>query len=82
MGSHSKTKLNANRNRRISIKKLTPSLKEINQRAAGIDVGSTEHYAAVPAECCQNNVKCFGTFTADLQELADWFNELSTGTRN
>ena len=47
----------------------------INPNAAGIDLGSREHWVAVPADRAQQNVRCFGTFTSDLEALADWLKE-------
>jgi transposase len=47
----------------------------INPNAAGIDIGSREHWACVPAGRTEKNVRPFGTFTADLEALADWFEE-------
>ena len=44
----------------------------VNPNAAGIDVGSREHWACVPAG---GPVRPFGTFTSDLEALADWFQE-------
>ena len=44
----------------------------INPNAAGVDLGSREHWVAVPADRAQQNVRCFGTFTSDLEALADW----------
>ncbi len=40
--------------------------------AAGIDVGSTAHFVAVPEGCDENNVREFSSFTTDLYALADW----------
>ncbi len=40
--------------------------------AAGLDIGSGEIYAWVPPDRARDNVKAFGTFTADLNALADW----------
>ncbi len=41
--------------------------------AAGIDVGATEVYAAVPADRdLERPVRCFPAFTEDLHALADW----------
>ena len=44
----------------------------INPNAAGVDLGSREHWVAVPADRAQQNVRCFGTFTSDLEAPADW----------
>ena len=49
----------------------------INPNAAGIDIGSREHWACVPAGRTEKPVRPFGTFTADLEALADWFQECS-----
>lgn len=40
--------------------------------AAGIDVGSAEHYVAVPPDRCEQPVRAFQSFTEDLIALADW----------
>jgi len=40
--------------------------------AAGLDIGSREIYACVPPDRAENNVQAFGTFTPDLNRLADW----------
>jgi transposase len=40
--------------------------------AAGLDIGSCEIYACVPPDRVEENVKVFGTFTADLNALADY----------
>lgn len=51
---------------------LPQSLRKVNLNAAGIDVGATQHYVAVPEGRDPAGVRCFGTFTADLTALADW----------
>jgi transposase len=51
------------------------SLPRINPHAAGIDVGSVEHWVCVPEDSVpegQNNVRSFGGFTADLDQLVEW----------
>lgn len=40
--------------------------------AAGIDIGEAEHWVAVPPDRSPQPVRRFGTFTADLEALADW----------
>lgn len=40
--------------------------------AAGIDVGSSSHYVAVPSDRDENPVREFKSFTADLEQLSDW----------
>ena len=43
-----------------------------NPHAAGIDIGEAEHWVAVPPDRAPQPVRRFGTFTADLDALADW----------
>ena len=51
----------------------TPALLErINHDVAGIDLGSAEHFAAVPPDRDPNPVQSFPTFTHGLHRLADW----------
>jgi len=49
-----------------------PSLECIEPNAAGIDVGATEIYVAVPPDRDPNPVRSFQTFTGDLEALAAW----------
>jgi transposase len=44
----------------------------INPNAAGLDIGSEEIWACVPANRAEQPVRKFGTYTPDLQALADW----------
>jgi transposase len=49
--------------------------------AAAIDIGATMHVAAVgPNEDPEGAVRSFGTFTGDLQRLADWFEHCGVRT--
>ncbi len=52
--------------------KSEASLAVVHPQAAGLDIGSDEIWAAVPAECDPEPVRQFGTFTPDLLALADW----------
>ena len=47
-------------------------LKVIHPNAAGLDIGSAEIWAAVAPDRTAEPVRKFGTFTPDLQALADW----------
>ena len=53
---------------KVVIEKRVP----VHPRAAGIDVGATEHWVAVPTECNQEPVRRFGAFSDDLRAIADW----------
>lgn len=44
----------------------------VHPNAAGIDVGSQVHYAAVPPDRAAEPVRSFGAFTCHLYELAGW----------
>jgi transposase len=52
----------------------------INEKAAGIDIGSRFHVVAVPPDLCNEPVQTFQAFTADLQRMADWLVELGIKT--
>src|SRR5579871_47321 len=60
--------------------KTAPALPVLNPHAAGIDIGATEIFVAVPSECCASPVRHYATFTADLQVLADWLAECQIQT--
>lgn len=47
----------------------------VNPNAAGIDISVKEHVVALPEGRCANRVKCFGSMTYDLVELAAWLKE-------
>ena len=59
--------------------KVSRGLTVLNADAAGIDVGASEHYVAVPAERDEQAVRRFGAFTEDLHKLAQWL--LQCGVR-
>ena len=50
-------------------------LSHLNLNAAGIDVGASSHYVAVPADRSEQPVQEFQAFTSDLYRLADWLAE-------
>ncbi len=50
---------------------LTP----YDPQAAAIDVGATSHGVAVPPESCDESVREFGVFTADLYAIAAWLQQ-------
>lgn len=58
-----------NRKQKISVQQDWPA---INPHAAGVDLGSREHWVAVPQDRDPQPVRGFGTFTADLEALAQW----------
>jgi transposase len=52
--------------------KTTQSQPLLRPHSAGIDIGATQLYVAVPADSHPEPVRTFGTFTEDLHALADW----------
>ena len=55
-------------------------LSQLNLNAAGIDVGASSHFVAVPADRTEQPVQEFEAFTADLYRLADWLAECRVET--
>jgi transposase len=55
-------------------------LPVLRPNAAGIDIGATEIYVAVPADRDPQHVRCFPTFTQDLYGLADWLTQCGIET--
>jgi len=61
----------AQRNRAFS----RGGLQVTHPDAAGVDVGGATHYAAVRADATEEAVRQFGCFTAELNAMADWFEQ-------
>jgi transposase len=59
-------------NKKISIDAVW---EPINLHAAGVDIGSREHWACATTPAGQTLVRKFGTFTEDLEAMAQWFKE-------
>lgn len=55
-------------------------LKQINKDAAAIDIGSKEHYVAVPEDRDENPVRSFKCFTPDLHKMAKWLKNCGVKT--
>lgn len=55
-------------------------LSVINPDAAGIDIGSREHYVCVPADRTEKNVRKFAAFTSDLREMVIWLKKCGVKT--
>jgi transposase len=68
----SKASKQKKQNKKVSIDAVW---EPINLHAAGVDIGSREHWACVPREASDRPVRKFGTFTGDLEAMADWFKE-------
>jgi transposase len=66
--------------KRVKARRMSEDLPRINPDAAGIDVGATEHYVAVPSSRDGEPVRRFETFTSDLYALADWLKQCDIRT--
>jgi len=49
-----------------------PGWEVVHKDVAGIDVGNESHFVAVDPKCCPQPVREFGSWTAGLQEMAEW----------
>jgi transposase len=54
--------------------------KVTNPDAAGIDIGSREHYVAVPVGRDKSNVRHFSAYTDGLTEMAEWLRDCGITT--
>ncbi len=61
-------------------KRGVDQLTIVHPHAAGLDIGAGEIYGCVPPDRDGETVQCFGTFTPDLERLADGLvaNEVDT----
>ncbi len=57
-------------------KRRCDQLPVLHSDAAGIDIGASELFVAVAADRDADPVRCFATFTQDLNALADWLSAL------
>jgi transposase len=56
-------------------------ISPVHPNAAAIDIGARMHVAAVPLDRDNSEpVRTFGTYTGDLQRLADWFERCGVRT--
>jgi transposase len=68
------------KNKKKIRKRARQHLEHINLFAAGIDIGSQEHYVAVPESLDKDSVRSYGCFTVDLNEMADWLVKIGITT--
>jgi transposase len=52
--------------------KRTARVPLVNPDAAGIDIGSEEHYVAVPEDRDPQPIRRFKCYTSDLKRMAEW----------
>jgi transposase len=68
--NHSKPKKRAKNSAKLV--DVTEGLSPMNLNAAGIAVGSAEHYVAVPIGRDPHSVQKFGCFNAELYRMVKW----------
>ena len=61
-------------------KHLQDHLKQVNLYAAGIDIGSTSHFVAVPPSLDDRPIREYSCFTVDLEHMADWLKKIGIST--
>lgn len=64
----------------MSSKKNVVEFDLLNPDAAGIDIGSKEHYVCVPKGRDTHHVQKFGSFTQDLYAIAGWLTKCKVRT--
>ncbi len=64
----------------FNIKHGNKELSLLNPNAAGIDIGSQQHYVAVPEGRDEVVVRSFPSFTPDLYKLANWLKKCGIET--
>jgi len=52
-----------------------PSLAVVHPNAAGIDIGNESHFVSIPPDRDAVTIREFGSWTADLHEMANWLKE-------
>jgi transposase len=66
--------------RKLKTKISYDSLPVLEPNAAGINVSHREHWCVVPPGRTASPVRAFGTFTDDLEQMADWLKECGVTT--
>lgn len=67
-------KLNRKQRRELErrLNSSDPGLQVIHPDAAGIDIGNESHFVAIPPDRDTTPIREFGSWTADLHEMAHW----------
>src|SRR4029077_1330988 len=74
-GEKSMNRKSSKKQKRAGPGGAVPSLHGIESNAAGIDVGATEIFVAVPQDRDASAVRSFETFTQDLHRLKEWLQQ-------
>jgi len=70
-------KLNRKQRRELGMRLHSedPGLQVVHPDAAGIDIGNESHFVAIPPDRDAAPIREFGSWTADLHEMANWLIE-------
>jgi len=70
-------KMNRKQRRELGrkINSADPGLEVVHPNAAGIDIGNESHFVSIPPDRDAVPIREFGSWTADLQEMARWLKE-------
>jgi len=71
---------NKSKKKNVKIAELPKNLEHLNINAAGIDIGSTSHFVAVPQGRDVESVREFTSFTEDLKNISDWLKKCNVDT--
>jgi transposase len=74
-GARTKVRAQQTKQRKATAKTRAIAPPAIRTDLAGIDIGATEIFVAVSPDRDVEPVRCFASFTADLQELIAWLQE-------
>ncbi len=72
--------MSAAKNRKKRHARKLTDLKVMRPNAAGIDIGSFEHWVAIRPDADNQPIRCFQGFTSDLKAMADWLTENGVDT--
>ena len=80
MSTRNDGKAGSKRQARWETEGLPEALSRVNLNAAGIDVGASSHFVAVPEGRSEQPVREFQAYTSELYRLADWLLECGVET--
>jgi transposase len=66
--------------KKVKQRKDLVTLERVHANAAALDIGALEIWAAVRPNRTEESVRCFGTFTVELEALTDWLVECEVDT--
>ena len=66
--------------KKVKQSQVLVTLERVHPNAGALDIGALEIWAAVPPDRAEESVRCFGTFTIELEALADWLVECGVDT--